>query len=52
MRLGVVKFGGFTDTGVAASVSDGGLETSLLGMSYLDRFAGIEISGDRMTLRR
>ena len=52
VRLGVVKFGGFTDTGVGASVSDGGLDTSLLGMSYLDRFSGIEISGDRMTLRR
>jgi aspartyl protease family protein len=52
VRLGVVKFGGFTDTGVPASVSDGGLATSLLGMSYLDRFAAIEISGDRMTLRR
>jgi aspartyl protease family protein len=52
VRLGVVRFGSFTDTGVVASVSDGGLETSLLGMSYLDRFAGIEISGDRMVLRR
>jgi aspartyl protease family protein len=52
VRLGEVRFGGFTDTGVAASVSDGGLGTSLLGMSYLERFAAIEISGDRMTLRR
>jgi aspartyl protease family protein len=52
VRLGVVRFGPFTDTGVPASVSDGGLSTSLLGMSYLDRFAAIEISGDRMVLRR
>jgi aspartyl protease family protein len=52
VRLGLVRFGAFTDTGVPASVSDGPLATSLLGMSYLDRFKGIEIAGDRMTLRR
>ena len=39
VRLGLVRLGGFTDTGVPASVSEGGLDTSLLGMSYLDRFA-------------
>jgi len=37
---------------VRADVNSGLLDTSLLGMSYLDRFAAIEISGDRMTLRR
>lgn len=52
VRLGVVKFGDFTDTGVPAIVTDGALDTSLLGMSYLDRFSGIEIAGDRMTLSR
>jgi aspartyl protease family protein len=52
VRLGQVEFGGFTDTGLPASVSDGGLDVSLLGMSYLDRFAGIEIAGDRMRLSR
>jgi aspartyl protease family protein len=52
VRLAEVRFGGFADRSVPASVSDGGLGTSLLGMSYLDRFAGIEISGDRMVLRR
>jgi len=52
VRLGTVRFGDFTDTRVPASVSDGPLDTSLLGMSYLDRFSGIEIAGDRMTLRR
>ena len=52
VRLGVVEFGGFTDTGVPASVSGGALDVSLLGMSYLDRFERIEIAGDRMTLRR
>ena len=38
--------------GVPASVGGGELDVSLLGMSYLDRFASIEIEGDRMTLRR
>jgi aspartyl protease family protein len=52
VRLGLVEFGGFTDTGVPASVGSGDLGVSLLGMSYLDRFASIGIEGDRMTLRR
>jgi len=52
VRLGLVRLGTFTDTGVPASVTEGGLDTSLLGMSYLDRFANIAISGDVMTLTR
>ncbi len=52
VRLARVRLGSFTDTAVPASVSDGGLEGSLLGMSYLDRFARIEISGDTMRLTR
>ena len=35
----VVEFGDFTDTDVRASVNAGALDTSLLGMSYLDRFS-------------
>lgn len=50
VRLGVVRFGGMTETGVRASVSAGGLDTSLLGMAGLDRFAKVEIAGDRMRL--
>jgi aspartyl protease family protein len=50
IRLGVMKLGDLTETGVRASVSAGGLDTSLLGMSGLDRFAKVEISGDRMRL--
>lgn len=50
VRLGMVRFGGLTETGVRASVSSGGLETSLLGMAGLDRFAKVEIVGDRMRL--
>ena len=52
VRLGLVRLGSFTDTNVPASVTEGGLDTSLLGMSYLDRFANIAISGDMMTLTR
>jgi aspartyl protease family protein len=52
VRLGTVRFGDFADTDVPASVSGGALDVSLLGMSYLDRFARIEIEGDRMLLRR
>ena len=52
VRLGVVEFGDFTDTDVRATVNAGSLDTSLLGMSYLDRFSAIEIAGDRMRLRR
>jgi aspartyl protease family protein len=52
VRLGLVRFGGFTDTDVRASVSGGTLDVSLLGMAYLDRFASIEITGDTMRLRR
>jgi aspartyl protease family protein len=52
VRLGLVRLGTFTDTNVPASVTDGGLDTSLLGMSYLDRFANIAIARDVMTLTR
>jgi aspartyl protease family protein len=52
VRLGLVRLGSFTDTNVPAMVTEGGLGTSLLGMSYLDRFANIAISGDTMTLTR
>jgi aspartyl protease family protein len=52
VRLARVELGGWTDAGVPASVGAGELDVSLLGMSYLDRFASIRIEGDRMTLRR
>jgi len=52
VRLGLVRLGSFTDTDVRASVTKGGLDSSLLGMSYLDRFSSIAISGDTMRLTR
>jgi aspartyl protease family protein len=52
IRLGEVRLGNFSDTAVPASVSEGNMDLSLLGMAYLDRFANIEIAGDRMRLSR
>jgi aspartyl protease family protein len=52
VRLGLVRLGAFTDTGLRASVTQGGLDASLLGMAYLDRFSSIQISGDTMRLTR
>jgi clan AA aspartic protease (TIGR02281 family) len=39
VRLDTVRLGDFTDTAVPAAVNSGALDGSLLGMSYLDRFA-------------
>lgn len=52
VRLASVRFGNFVDDGVRASVNAGALESSLLGMGYLNRFSRIEIAGDRMILYR
>lgn len=48
--LDSVAFGERRDAGLRASVTSGVLDASLLGMSYLNRFARIEIAGDRMLL--
>jgi len=48
--LASVALGGFEAANVPASVTAGALDFSLLGMSFLDRFARVEIAGDRMTL--
>ena len=50
-RRGALRRASSTPTS-ARSVSAGGLDVSLLGMAYLDRFARIEIEGDIMRLRR
>lgn len=50
--LDSVRFGPFEERNVQASVNEGELHTSLLGMSYLEHFARIEISGDVMRLVR
>ncbi|GAK32832.1 putative protein in cobV 5'region [alpha proteobacterium Q-1] len=47
-----IEIGGhLTIENVRASVTDGNLNTSLLGMSFLNRLEGFEITGERMTLR-
>jgi len=50
--LDEVALGGTTEQGVPALVNGGEMRGSLLGMSYLDRFAEIRIGDDRLTLIR
>ena len=50
VRLDSVTLGDVTARNLPASVTAGALQTSLLGMTYLNRFERIEISGDRMRL--
>lgn len=52
VKLDTVELGPVEDRNVTAWVNDGDLDTSLLGMGYLSRFARIEIAGDRMYLSR
>ena len=52
IRIGEVAWAGFIDRGVRGAVNGGRLDTSLLGMSYLNRFEKIEISGPEMRLIR
>lgn len=52
VRLEDVSISGFDEGSLRASVNEGALETSLLGMSYLQRFERIEIRGDRLILER
>lgn len=51
VRLADVTLGPFHDDSIGASVNEGEMDGSLLGMDYLGRYA-IEIAGDRMILRR
>lgn len=46
------RVGDIHDEKVMAQVLDGDLFTSLLGMSYLARFARVSIEGDRLVLER
>lgn len=51
VRLPEVTLGPWQDRNVAAYVTDGDMDLSLLGMDYLRQFR-MEIAGDRMVLRR
>ncbi|MEL6548729.1 MAG: TIGR02281 family clan AA aspartic protease [Pseudomonadota bacterium] len=52
VRLDTVEFGSFVDRGVRASVNNGQMPGSLLGMSYLSRFDTLQIQDGRLTLMR
>ena len=49
--LSDVRLGPFADASLAASVNEGAMDGSLLGMAYLGQFH-ITISGDQMVLSR
>lgn len=50
--LDLVELGDIADLSVRASVNDGELEGSLLGMTYLSRFQELSIRGNTLTLTR
>ncbi|WP_457645440.1 retropepsin-like aspartic protease family protein [Profundibacter sp.] len=52
VKLHNVRLGEITDLVVSASVNAGEMDTSLLGMSYLQRYNKIELGGGKMVLRR
>lgn len=52
VTLKEVKIGTLTDRNVAAQVNGGELDQSLLGMSYLQRFEQITITGQKLILTR
>lgn len=52
ITLDSIILGRFTDRNIRATVNGGDLDTSLLGMRYLERFRKIEIVGSRLTLTR
>ncbi|MBU2962229.1 TIGR02281 family clan AA aspartic protease [Citreicella sp. C3M06] len=52
VTLDEVALGPFNDTNLRAYVNEGEMTTSLLGMSYLQRFERLEISSGRMVLER
>lgn len=52
VTLDSVALGPVVDRGLPAYVNGGEMATSLLGMSYLDRFARVEIANGQMILQR
>ncbi len=52
VRLEEVALGGYVDTNVRASVNEGEMGQSLLGMSYLQLFDQITITGSKLILTR
>ena len=52
VRLDSFRLGGVLDRDVTAVVNEGEMETSLLGMRYLQRFERLEIADNRLVLER
>ena len=52
VRLDRVAIGPVVDEGVRAVVNEGQLDSSLLGMDYLQRFSSVEITGGKLVLTR
>jgi aspartyl protease family protein len=52
VMLDRVQLGDFVDHDVRAMVNGGRMNTSLLGMAYLDRFRSFSVEGDRLLLAR
>ena len=52
VRIGEVRLGPIADRNVSIAVTEGEMPSSLLGMSYLDRFGSIRIEGGNLTLTR
>ena len=52
VTLDEVRLGNVVDRDVRAAVTEGEMPGSLLGMSYLDRFARLSIEGGRLILER
>jgi aspartyl protease family protein len=52
VRLDEVRLGPVSDTDVPAVVNEGEMSSSLMGMTYLQRWGKIEIAGDTLTLIR
>ena len=51
VRLGLLSIGPITMTGVRASVNGAPMKRSLLGMSFLGRLSGYDVSRETMILR-
>ncbi|SNS71839.1 retropepsin-like aspartic protease family protein [Antarctobacter heliothermus] len=52
VTLDTVELGPFADQRVAAYVNASEMQNSLLGMTYLDRYSSLQISGGKMVLQR
>lgn len=50
--LNTMQLGDFNDTKIRATVNEGDMDVSLLGMSYLQRFSRFEIVDDKLLLHR